>query len=75
MNEAAAEFRTAIALRPDHSETHNNLGVVLKAQGQINEAIEEFRRAVALDPANADARRNLAAAIASPTIANTPVQA
>ena len=49
-----------------HSETHNNLGVVLKAIGEPDQAIEEFRRAVALDPANADARRNLAAAIDQP---------
>jgi Flp pilus assembly protein TadD len=52
-------FRKALALRPDHAETHNNLGAVLQALGQGEEALEHFRRAVALDPANAPAKANL----------------
>ncbi len=52
-------FRKAVALRPNHAETHNNLGAVLRALGQSDEALEHFRRAVALDPGNAQAKANL----------------
>lgn len=57
--DAVAEFRKAIDVRPDHSETHNNLGVVLKALGRVDEAIAAFRKAVAIDPTNAAAKQNL----------------
>ena len=58
-----ARFESAIRLRPNHAQSHNNLGVVLRSLGRDAEAIAEFRRAVALDPANAEARANLAAAL------------
>jgi Flp pilus assembly protein TadD len=62
--DAAAAFRSALQLRPEHSPTHNNLGVALKALKQLDEAIQHFERAVALDPTNDSARQNLAAALA-----------
>ena len=46
--EAAAAFRSALHVRPDHSATHNNLGVALKASKQLDEAIQHFERAIAL---------------------------
>jgi protein O-GlcNAc transferase len=61
--EAAASFRSALQVRPDHSATHNNLGVALKALKQLDESIQHFERAVALDPANAGAKANLQAAL------------
>ncbi len=62
--EAATSFRLALTIRPNHSPSHNNLGVALKGLKLVDEAIAEFKRAIALDPANEGARQNLAAALA-----------
>ena len=40
-----AEFRAALRLQPDLAEAHNNLGLVLHAQGRPAEAEAEFRAA------------------------------
>src|SRR5262245_33244233 len=36
--EAAAHCREAIRLKPDHADAHHNLGVALRAQGNLDEA-------------------------------------
>src|SRR5262249_30598552 len=43
-------YRVAVALRPDASAAHINLGVALRAKGQLDEAIACYRKAIALDP-------------------------
>jgi Tfp pilus assembly protein PilF len=48
-DEAEARYRRALALKPDLTEAHLNLGLVLAARGGLEEAIQEFRIA-ALDP-------------------------
>ncbi len=48
-DEAEARYRRALALKPDLTEAHLNLGLVLAARGRLEEAIQEFRIA-ALDP-------------------------
>ena len=63
-SDAAAQFTSALELRPEHGNTYNNLGVALVAQGHVQAAIERFERAVALDPSNDAARQNLADALA-----------
>jgi hypothetical protein len=63
-SDAAAQFTSALELRPEHGNTYNNLGVALLAQGQVQAAIDRFQRAVALDPSNDAARQNLADAVA-----------
>lgn len=45
---ALACFQNAIALAPDHGESHHNLGKVLHKLGLIDEAIESFRAALRL---------------------------
>ena len=45
LEEAVAEFRTAIRLKPDDALAHYNLGVALIEQGKLAEAIAEFRKA------------------------------
>ena len=50
LDEAIAEFREAIRLKPDYAEAHNNLGIALKAQGKLDEAIAEYRAAIRLKP-------------------------
>ena len=48
---------------PRLPETHNNLGVALRASGEINQAIKSYQRAVKLDPNNVIARNNLTRAL------------
>lgn len=48
---SAEAFRQAVALDPDYSEAHTNLGAEYINLGQIDDAITEFRSAIALDPA------------------------
>ena len=50
LSEAAAAYRQALALRPDHPEVHANLGALLLDQGQLDEATFHCRRASALNP-------------------------
>ncbi len=47
----AQEFEQAVAIDPNFSEAHGNLGVVYSALGRFDQAAEELRRAIALDPA------------------------
>jgi tetratricopeptide (TPR) repeat protein len=51
LDTAAAGFRRALALNPDHALTCNNLGGVLNAQGKYEEAVDLYRRSIASDPA------------------------
>ena len=59
-DEAAAQYRAALASDPAHVSSRINLGVVLMLLGRPNEAIPQFQAAVRLDPASATARYNLA---------------
>jgi type IV pilus assembly protein PilF len=45
--EAERAYRRAIALKPDYSEAHNNLGELLAEQGKLPAAVEEFDAALA----------------------------
>ena len=46
-------YRVAVALRPDASVPHYNLGTALYAKNQLDDAIAEYNKAIALDPQNA----------------------
>jgi spermidine synthase len=58
-DEAAGEFRQALARRPDSPDANRNLGTALAAAGHTREAIGYLERAVALAPGNEFARREL----------------
>jgi len=53
------EYQTAIRLKPDYAEAHNNLGIIYAKQGRLDEAILEFRVALSLKPDFIDALNNL----------------
>ena len=59
MDEAARYSTAALALRPDSSGTHNNLGKALRDLGKMDEAAAEYRRAIQLDPKLAYAHNGL----------------
>jgi Flp pilus assembly protein TadD len=61
-DEAAGEFRAALAVLPGSSAIHNNLGVALASMGQVDQAVEHFRQALAIEPGFDEARDNLARA-------------
>jgi protein O-GlcNAc transferase len=55
----------AVALKPELAEAHNDLGVVLGAQGRFTEAVASFERAIVLNPNYAEAYNNLGSALGS----------
>jgi serine/threonine-protein kinase len=57
--EAEGYYRVALAVRPDTSSAHYNLGNALIAQGKVKDAIRHYRQALDLDPRQADAHINL----------------
>ena len=63
LDEAVAEHRTAIRLKPDLHEPHSNLGNALQAQGKLDEAIAAYRQAIALKPSYPEAYSNLGNAL------------
>ena len=63
LDEAIAEYREAIRLKPDYAEAHYNLGIALSDQGKLDEAIAEYREAIRLKPDSADAHNNLGIAL------------
>ena len=63
--DAESAHRAAVALQPERSALHNNLGYNLLSQGKVDAAVIEFRRAVELDPKSEIAHNNLGAALAA----------
>jgi superkiller protein 3 len=62
-DEAIAEYREAIRLKPDLAMAHNNLGSALPDKGQLDEAIAECREALRLQEDFAMAHNNLGNAL------------
>lgn len=74
-DEAEAHYQTAIALRPDYAQAHNNLGLLKSQRGDLASARKCFERAIECLPTYADphfhlgmqyrAEKNLNAAVAA----------
>ncbi len=54
--EAEAEARRAVSLRPDAADGHTLLGIILAARGAHPEAVESLGRAVTINATNFDAQ-------------------
>jgi Flp pilus assembly protein TadD len=67
LTEAEKSHRAALALAPEQSSLHNNLGYNLLSQKKLDPAIAEFRRAIELDPKSDVAHNNLASALSRST--------
>lgn len=64
LRESEAEYRTAIALKPDYPEAHYNLGNILSlTPGRLNEAVAQYQEALALEPDSAEGHNNLGNAL------------
>ena len=59
LDDAAASYRQAIAIRADFAEAYNNLGNILRAQHLPADAEQCFKQAIAINPALAQAYFNL----------------
>jgi tetratricopeptide (TPR) repeat protein len=65
LNDASAEYSRSIALNPDESIPHYNLGIILVEFGRLEDASAEYRRAIALGrPASVAYHLGLAAVLA-----------
>jgi tetratricopeptide (TPR) repeat protein len=59
LDEAAAEYRSALAARPDYLEAQANLGVVLARLGRYDEAVAAYESALKIAPQSAPILLNL----------------
>ena len=64
VDEAMAEFRVAIRLKPDYAEAHYNLGKALREQGKPAEAVAELRKARDLVQPGSELARRIESALA-----------
>jgi tetratricopeptide (TPR) repeat protein len=65
LDEAVGSGWAAVALRPGSAPAHNNLGLALKAKGDLDGAVACYHKALHLDPKLALAHTNLGAALAA----------
>jgi predicted O-linked N-acetylglucosamine transferase (SPINDLY family) len=56
-------YRRILSVDPEHAEALNNLGNLLKDQGDLNGAIDCYRRAIAISAGWAEMHSNLGAAL------------
>ena len=64
-DEEAKLYRQALAIRPNYPEAHNNLGVLLRANGLDSDAAEHYREALQLRPDYPEAHFNYAVLLQS----------
>ncbi|MCG6932184.1 MAG: tetratricopeptide repeat protein, partial [Gallionella sp.] len=50
LDEAVANYRSALEINPDYAEVYCSLGVALKELGQFDSAINSFKRALEINP-------------------------
>ena len=63
--EAETIYREILAQRPDHAESHHQLGLLAYHEGRHADAIEPLRQAIALKPGAWNFHTNLGAAFAA----------
>ncbi len=59
IEDAIAEYKTAISINPNYALAHYNLGNVYREQGELDEAIAEYKVAISINPNYASAHNNL----------------
>src|SRR6202030_4083547 len=57
-DEAMASYARTLAIKPDHPEANNNLGMALRGLNRHEEAVACFETAQAINPGYVDAQLN-----------------
>ena len=60
LDQAIAEYQTAVKLMPNHFKAYYNLGVVRDQQGHIDQAVANYKKSIAVNPGFTDSHYNLA---------------
>lgn len=63
LEQSAASYRSALALKPDYVEALSNLGNVLQALSQLDDAVQCYRQALVIHPNAFDTQNNLGTAL------------
>ncbi len=63
VDEAIAQYQTALQIEPYYAESYNNLGFAFLQQGRLDEAIAEYQTALRIKPDYANAHFNLGDAL------------
>jgi tetratricopeptide (TPR) repeat protein len=63
LDEAISSYMRLLALRPYHTELHNNLGVALRLIGKLEASVSHHRLSLASDPDNPALHSNLGNAL------------
>src|SRR5712691_2460677 len=64
LTEAVEHYTTALRVKPDYAEAHNNVGTALADQGKLAEAIDHYRQALQSKPDSAQAHTSWGLALA-----------
>ena len=59
LDQAAARYERALALKPDLVQAQNNLGNIFREQGKLDQAAARFEQAIALRPDLPEMHNNL----------------
>jgi protein O-mannosyl-transferase len=63
LNEAIANYREALEIKPEVAQVQSNLGNALLREGQVEEAIVHLQTALQIDPAYAEAYNHMGSAV------------
>ena len=58
-DEAIDSYRQALKIKPNFSENHYNMGIVLHGKGDVGAALQSYKRALKINPAHAKSHINL----------------
>jgi protein O-GlcNAc transferase len=58
-DEAMANFRKALEIKPNYAEAHYHMGLALADKGRLADAIASYRKALTIKPDYAEARKHL----------------
>jgi len=62
-NAAVKDYEKAIAIKPDYSKAHFNLGGTLQELGQLDAAVESYKKTLVIESDYAEAHNNLGIAL------------
>jgi tetratricopeptide (TPR) repeat protein len=57
--ESREAFQKALAINSSNIESHVNLGVLFKKQGQFDKAVEHYQKAISLNPLSGETHYNI----------------